>query len=323
MKIDKNISVNYPILFKLFFTIFTLLLISILFTSSLFAENFRTGLASLQITPNARECAMAGTGVVSAIGPSAMYYNPSLTGNLNSFAININYTKWFLDTYEQSLFLVKPLHFLNLGLGVVNFNAGKFDFRPDYPTDEPTGYYKPNDFNFYLNLSRTITKNSYSTSFGISGRYYYEKIYEYDATGIGADAGFAVKFPANVQIGFSIINFGTTMKFIREDFWLPTRLLGGVSYNVDFSNTELKPKVKITSDLGYLMYDDKFEFNSGIELSMKDKYFLRTGYKFIDKTNHLNFGFGLIVKNLRIEYAFSPYSLNLNTTHHFSLSLGY
>ena len=320
MKIDKSNSINYTILSKLFFTLLVFILIT---TCTTFGENSRTGLASLQITPNARECGMAGAGISSAIGPSSMYYNPSLTGNLNSFAINLNYTKWFLDTYEQSLFLVKPLNIFNLGLGVVNFNAGKFDFRPDHPTDEPTGYYKPNDFNFYLNLSRAITKDNYHMSFGISGRYYYEKIYEYDATGIGADAGFTVKFPSRIQIGFSITNFGTTMKFIREDFWLPTKLSGSASYNIDFNSTNIKPRINFTTDLGYFIYDNKVNLNSGIELSMKDRYFIRTGYKFTQESNHLNFGFGLIIKNLRIEYAFSPYELNLSSTHHFSVSMGY
>jgi len=252
-----------------------------------------------------------------------MYYNPSLTGNLSSFAVNLNYTKWFLDTYEQSIFLVQPLKIFNLGLGIVNFNAGKFDFRADYPTAEPIGYFKPNDFNFYLSLSRSTTKNNYQTSFGISGRYYYEKIYEFDATGIGVDAGLSVKFPSRIQIGFAITNFGTTMKFIREDIWLPTKMLGGIGYDIDINKTNLKPQLKLNADLGYLVYDKKLNLNSGIELSMKDRYFIRAGYKFSEEANHLNLGFGLIVKNLRFEYAYSPYDLDLSSTHHFSVSFGY
>jgi hypothetical protein len=160
-------------------------------------------------------------------------------------------------------------------------------------------------------------------SFGVSGRFYYQKIYEYTATSIGADAGLSFDLPSNFQIGVSLVNFGTTMRFIREDFSLPTKFLAGADYTVNLDMISKNTKIKITSDLGYLFYDKKVDFNSGLELSFKDKYFLRTGYKFTDKTNHLNLGFGLIVKKMRIEYAFSPYNLDIGSTHHFSLSLGY
>jgi len=285
----------------------------------MYAVETFTGFSSLRINPSARECAMGGAGVISAIGPSAMYYNPALTATLKSFTVNINYTKWFLDTYQQSIFLTRPLPYFNLGLGVVNFNAGELEYRPDHPTESPYGEFNPVDFNFYLNLSRSAAKMGY----GISARVYYEKIYEYTATGIGADVGLSFVPVPNLQVGFSIINFGTTMRFIREDFLLPTKFLAGLNYNINFSQNSSFPKLKIASDLGYLFYDKKAELNSGLELSFKDKYFIRTGYKSTEQANHYNFGFGVIVQKFRIEYAYSPFDLNISGTHHFSLSLGY
>ncbi len=297
------------------------LTVFILFSSAI-ALNY-SGFSSLKITPSARECAMGGTGVISGLGPQSMYYNPSLTSELKSFAVNINYAKWFLDMYEQSIFAVRPLPYFNLGLGIVSFNAGDLDFRPDYPTEDPNGYFNPNDFNFFLNISKMTTRGQSRAGFGISGRFFYQKIYEYTATGIGADAGLSLHLLPNFSFGFSIIDFGTSMKFIREDFSLPTKFLTGINYNINLKNISSAPKVKMTSDLGYLFYDKKLNLNCGAELSFSDKYFLRTGYKFGETINHYNLGFGLIVKSLRIEYAFSPNNLELSNTHHISLSLGY
>jgi hypothetical protein len=262
---------------------------------------------------------MGGAGVISAIGPSAMYFNPALTASLKSFAVNINYTKWFLDTYEQSLFITRPLPYFNLGLGIVNFNAGELEYRPDHPTDNPYGTFNPSDFNFFLNISRSAPKIMY----GISARLYYEKIYENTASGFGADAGLSFDALPNLQIGCTITNFGTTMRFIQEDFWLPTKFSAGFDYNINFRQNNSPLKLKVTSDLGYLFYDKKTELNSGLELSLKDKYFARAGYKSSEQTNHYNFGFGLIIKKFRIEYAYSPFNLNIGNVHHFSLSIGY
>jgi hypothetical protein len=278
-----------------------------------------SGYSSLRIIPSARECAMGGTGVVSGLGPQAMYYNPALTSNITSFAVNVNYAKWFLDMYEQSIFLVRPFSSFNLGLGIVNFNAGKLDFRPDYPTDDPIDNFQPVDFNFLFNFSKKTEQEKYQTSFGVSGRFYYQKISEYTATAVGADAGFSIDLPYNLQAGFAIKDFATSMEFVREEFSLPTKLVGGLTYKIQISTF----KIQNSLDVGYFYKNKELNFYDGLELTYNDKYFLRSGYKLSDNSNNYNLGFGLIVKNIRFEYALSPNNLDLGNTHHFSIGLGY
>jgi len=280
--------------------------------------------SSLRITPSARECALGSTGVVAASGPVAIYYNPALSSELKSFAITINYAKWLLDTYEQSLFITRPLSYFNLGFGIVNFNAGNLEYRLDHPTEDPSGYFTPNDFNFFLNISRAVTKNNYTTQFGFSGRYYYQKISEYSATGFGVDAGLAFIISPNLKVGFSLTNFGTSMKFVREHFSLPTKFLTGIGYDVDLAKSNRSPRLKITSDLGYWLHEKKLNLNTGLEFSVQEKYFLRVGYKFNNiANNQYSAGFGVIVKKIRLEYAYNPYNLDLVCTHHFSFGVGY
>ncbi len=289
---------------------------SLIFNIS-YASN--VGYSSLQIIPSARECGMGGTGVISGLGPQAMYFNPALTSNVSSFAVNVNYTKWLLDMYEQSIFLVRPFSSFNLGLGVVNFNAGKLDFRPDYPTDEPIADFNPVDFNFLVNFSKSTETDKFRTGFGVSGRYYYQKIYEYTATGVGVDLGTTIDLPANLKVGIAIKDFGTKMEFIREDFSLPTRAVGGVIYNINFSNITMRD----CFDVNYLFNDKELNFNLGVELSYKDLFFVRGGYRINKNTNSYNAGFGILVKNIRIEYALSPNNLDIGNTHHISIGFGY
>ncbi|MCX7784723.1 MAG: PorV/PorQ family protein [candidate division WOR-3 bacterium] len=284
-----------------------------------------TGFPSLLITPSARENALAGTGVACAYGPQAMFINPALTSELNRTAVSFSYTNWFLDMYQQSLFAVRPLPIINLGLGITNFNHGELELRPNQPTETEIGKFSPSDFSFFLNLSRKLDER---VLLGISGRYYYEKILEHTATGYGIDIGLLFKVWPRFHIGFSVINFGRTMYFIRDEFWLPTRFLTGINY--DFT---LKPNIKIAlgSDFSYFVYDKRLEFNSGVEMQIFQQYFIRAGYNFADLIDRrtkstpssISMGFGVIIKKIRLEYAFTPYSDGLDDTHHFSIGFGY
>lgn len=284
-----------------------------------------TSFSSLLIIPSARENALAGTGVAHAQGPQAMFFNPALTGGLEKTVVSFSYNNWFLDMYQQSLFVVKPLPMLNVGLGITNFNHGELELRPNQPTESEIGNFSPADFSFYLNLSRKLNED---LLLGVSGRYYYEKILDYTATGYGLDIGLLFKASPKFNLGFSVINFGSTMYFIRDEFWLPTRFLTGVNYVVN-----LRPNIKtaFVSDLSYFVYDKRMEFNSGIETQISQVYFIRAGYNFTNLIhrqneyipNSLSIGFGVIVKKIRMEYAFSPYSSGLDDVHHFSIGFGY
>lgn len=279
--------------------------------------------SSLKIIPSAREQAMGGAGVIAAIGPQAMYHNPALTSELNAFAINFNYNKWFLDTYEQSIFLVRPLRALNLGFGMVGFNAGPLELRPNFPTDEILGEFNPVDFNFYFNLSRKIGTANDAFSLGVSGRLYYSKIYDETATGYGFDAGISYHPIPDLRVGFAIVNFGTQMRYISEKFSVPRRFATGADYLIKLNHNPNSPTLKLTSDLSYLYYEEKFNSNSGLEFILSDKYFVRAGYKLSGQPSHITAGIGFIVKNLRVEYVLTPNQFDLGSNHHISLSLGY
>jgi hypothetical protein len=266
---------------------------------------------------------MGGAGVISALGPQSMYYNPALTSLLTSFAANFNYTKWFLDMYEQSVFLTRPFNNFSLGFGVVNFNAGQLEQRPDYPTEAIIGEFNPNDFTFYLNFSHRLIQEKSTVGLGASARFYYSKIFEATASGFGLDAGIFYQPVSNLRFGVSLLNWATEMKYIYYKFSLPTRFLAGADYLIALNGKQTSPRLKLTTDLSYLYYDKKLNLNSGLEIIISNNYFVRTGYRLNDPTNKLSAGFGLIVKNFRIEYAYTPYQLDLGTGHHLSLGLSY
>ena len=275
-----------------------------------------SGLTSLKIVPGVREAGMANTGVASAQGPQAIYFNPAAISRYNKFLANLYYAKWFLDMHHQSLFVLRPMKIFNIGFGVVNFSSGKVENRDNHPTDEPSGYFYPQDFSLFLTLSRALDNR---TAIGISGKFYYQKILDKTTSGGGVDAGLKFDVMPKMALGFSIINFGSTLRFIREKFWLPTEAKAGVSYNFPLGNQNLTGAL----DLAYLPYDKKFSAGVGAEFALNNFLFLRGGLRPFSETGKISSGLGVKLNNFRVEYSFSPYSENFGTIHRFSVGLGY
>jgi hypothetical protein len=276
-----------------------------------------SGLASLKIVPGVREAGMANTGVASAQGPQAIYFNPAAISRYNKFQANLYYAKWLLDMHHQSLFVVRPMKIFNIGFGVVNFSYGNVENRDNKPTEEPIGYFNPQDYSFFLTLSRALDNR---TAIGVSGKFYYQKIFDKTTSGGGVD--FGLKFfdvMPQMALGFSIINFGTTMRFIREKFWLPTEAKAGASYNLPLGNQNLNGAL----DLSYFPYDKKFSAGIGVEFDLNDFLFLRGGVRPFSETDKISTGLGIKLSKFRLEYSFSPFTYDLGTTHRFSLGFGY
>ncbi len=281
------------------------------------------GFVSLKIIPCAREQSMGGVGASSAIGPQGMYFNPSITAGLQTFAVAMNYQKRFLDTYAQSIFIIRPLKSFNVGLGISIFNAGKVEVRPPYPTTEALGEINPIDFTAYLNISREIKADNKSFRFGISPRIYYSKIAEYDASGYGLDLGIFFAPMPNFSWGVSILDFGSEIKYYRTSDNLPTRLVGGFEYFLGWLSVKSFPNVKISTDLNYFIYERQANLNIGSEFDINRKFFMRAGYRLGSGSETYTLGLGVIAGKFRIDYAFIPYSLNLGVGHHLSLGMGY
>jgi hypothetical protein len=290
-----------------------ILLLLILFLSLSFGDS---GFSSLKIVPGAREAAMAGTGVASAQGPQAVYFNPAAISRYSNLLANIHYAKWFLDTHHQSLFVVRPTKLFNIGIGIVNFSYGKVENREDKPTDSPVGYFNPQDFSFFLTLSRALDDR---TAIGVSGKFYYEKIFSYTASGGGLDVGLKFNLLPSMSLGFSVINFGTMMRFQREKFPLPTEAKIGANYELPLSNKHLIGAL----DISYFPYEEKLSACIGVEFALNNFLFLRGGFRPLSESGKISTGLGVKLNNFRIEYSFSPYTYNLGATHRFSLGAGY
>jgi hypothetical protein len=274
-----------------------------------------TGFSSLKILPGVREAGMAGTGVASAFGPQAIVLNPAAGAGIDGFAAVASYAKWLLDTHHQSLFVSRNFSALCVGAGVSSFSAGEFEYRVK-PTEEPIGTFTPTDFTAYLNLARPIGD---MVQAGLTGRYFYSRVYDSDAAGFGIDGGVRVMPVKRLTVGASVVDFGKTMSYVREVFWLPTRGRLGVSYDVlPFERARLTLAV----DGSYFLYSGVPGAVAGLEFAWSEVVALRAGYDFLSQANHLNFGLGLRAGMFRFDYSFAAMNLDLGGAHRISVGLG-
>jgi hypothetical protein len=274
-----------------------------------------TGFSSLKILPGVREAAMGGTGVASAFGPQAIALNPAAGAGINGFAAAASYAKWILDTHHQSVFVGRGFPALSFGLGVTSFSAGTFEYRTK-PTEEPTGTFTPTDFSLYLNLAHSFGK---MVQAGLTGRYFYSRIYDAEAAGLGIDAGLRVMPVDRLKVGASVVDFGRTMAYRRDVFRLPTRARLGASYDVvPFE----RGRVTLAADGSYFVYSGTPGAAAGVEFAWSEVVMLRAGYDFLSEANHLSFGLGLKTGLFRLDYSFSAMNLDLGAAHRIAVGIG-
>lgn len=274
------------------------------------------GFSSLKILPGVREAGMGNTGVASGEGPQAMVWNPASSVLTQAFQLRVSYAKWLLDTHHSSLFLVRNLGFMRLGVGAVAFSAGQFEHRDEVPFEEPLGYFTPVDMTAHLNLARSFGD---VVSLGITGRYYYSKILEHQATSIGLDAGIRVVPLEGLVLGVSVADLSRNPSYYRETFRLPFRARAGACYELCLGG---EFGLQFAGEGSYFILSERFTAQGGIELDWSETVFLRTGYEWLDTRARFGLGLGLALGRFSFDYALTPLNDNLGLAHRVSVGLG-
>ena len=274
------------------------------------------GFSALKVMPGCREAGLGNTGVASASGAHGIAWNPAAAAQVSDFSADVSYAKWLLDSHQQSLFLVRNLKVLNAGLGVVGLTAGNFEHRNEVPTEEPLGLFRPTEYAFSLNLSRSFGR---WVDAGVTGRYYYSKVLEDAAHGPGVDLGVRV-YPLNgLVVGASLVDFGKNLAYVRESYRLPTRARAGISYSQCLggrlhANAELQGS--------YFVYTGTPNVHAGLEVGWSETVSVRAGCEWLGERLRPGFGVGLAFGTFRFDYALTLLNDDLGQAHRVAVGLG-
>jgi hypothetical protein len=168
----------------------------------------------------------------------------------------------------------------------------------------------------YLNLSRALASK---LSVGVSGRFYYEKVMDLAASGLGVDLGVDYKPVRRMNVGVAVNDFGSTMRFQYGDVQLPARAGVGVSYALPMGGTQLLG----AGDFGYGLYTRATAVNLGAEFLTGHGLAVRAGYRVMGSAHGLTAGLGFQIKGLRLDYSIAMNDLDLGPTHQLALGFGY
>jgi len=287
-----------------------------------------TGFSFLKIGVGAKAIAMGGAFTALADDPSAIYYNPGATINLENKQFLAGYHNYVLDI--QSGFLAATIPFqekYKLGFFIDYMNYGDFTRTDQYGV--VSGDFSGGDFLAGANFSTRIFPE---LSAGLNVKLVIEYADGYSAEALAADIGFMYKFRDSLTtVGLSAYNLGFVLSGFSDGSFgehtddLPMGLRAGVSHSL----RELPVIVALD---GVLPNDNNPYLNVGLEMYRLKPLYIRAGYSTFGENYKteansgalagFGFGFGLDYKTYQISYAFSPY-LDLGSSHRVTVIGGF
>lgn len=274
-----------------------------------------TGLAFLKLGVTSRAISLGDAVVSYNEDASATFYNPAamFTGpNVNALFMHNEQVLGIRTEY-----LAVKVKFNKLAFGVSLNNTSVNDIEIREIPGEPLGTFTAQNFAFGLSAGYRVNNNF---SFGLTGKFIYEKIYVDNANGFAFDFGGLYNYD-KLSFGLSISNLGSMNELNNESSKLPSSIRGGASYLLDLP--KINATVRIGID-GYKVMDGgKVHANAGAEFLYKDFLALRVGYQSGYENKNLTTGLGIKYKAFNLDYAFVPYRYSIGSSHTITLGTNF
>ena len=290
-----------------------LLFCFILISSQVLADPGIASMTFLKVGNSARAIGMGNAScAIDDGGSSTLYFNPASAAYVENVDVSFTYTDWFMDTNFDFFNAVKKMGKFSYGVSLTYLNGGEFDRREeDRPSEEPDGTFSAHSMALGMSVSRHLNDD---VAVGFTGKFLFEKIEVEDATGFATDFGFIYR-PGmkKLTLGLSVSNFGQKVKFVEEKFGLPTIIRTGFTY-------QMTPALLLAAEINKAS-DSELRVQAGLDLNLRDLVFLRSGYKLNYDNENYSIGAGIKYKSYSVDYAFLPFSNELDNTHYFTLRL--
>lgn len=276
----------------------------------------------LEIPVGAGPAAMGAAYTALATDAYAPTWNPAGLGRLSGTELSAQHLSYLESMNYEYLSMVHPLNApgadtrRGIGFSVQYLGSGDIT-RTDINSDgsqntNTTGTFSSHYASYNLSYGQTLTDK---LAVGLTGKVISAKIDDVSASAYAADLGALYKATDKMQLGASLVNMGTQLKFISEGDSLPMAFKVGAAYKPNahylFSAEGVYEKTGLAS------------FHTGAEWRPMEMVSLRAGYR-TDTLNGLSpiagfsTGLGLHVWGQEFAYAWSPYG-DLGDTQYFSM----
>jgi hypothetical protein len=312
------------------------------------------GAAELLIPVGTRFIGMGGTGIATARGVEALFWNPAGAARMNnSVSVYVSHMNYIADIGVDYGAVSANVE----GFGVLSLNLKSLSIGsiPVTTTQNPDGTgqtFSPQFFTLGFTYSRMLSDR---VAVGLTTNLISERMGEVSATGVGFNVGVTYDNLGSIDglsIGIAVKNVGTQMTFggsglltqatvsgqnrppgyyqiQSASFELPSSIEFGAGYRRSFGGDN---SVLISGTFQSQNFTED-QYLVGAEYAYQDLFFVRGGYDFAQNesaTNQYIFGptFGAGVHSavgsidLSFDYAFRAVDVFSNT-HVFSLMIGF
>ncbi|RPI17010.1 MAG: PorV/PorQ family protein [Ignavibacteriae bacterium] len=302
---------------KSFLTL-TLLILALNFS---YAQNDgagNTGLSFLKLGVTSRAISLGEAVVSNTTDASSTHYNPAAMFQGPKVNALFMHNEQILGIRTEFLSAKVSMEKFAFGLSLNNTSIDEIEVREI--TGEPLDKFTAQDF--ALGLSAAYKVNEKLT-FGVTGKFIYEKIYIDNASGYAMDIGGLYNdVKNNFSIGASLSNWGSMNELRTEATKLPTAVRFGGAYFISIKSIS-ETGVVVAVDGFKVLDGGKFHANAGAEFQYKDFLFVRAGYQTGFEDKGLTTGIGLKYKGFSLDYAFVPYKFSLGNSHTFTLGTSF
>lgn len=279
-----------------------------------FENEGKTGLSFLKIGINARAAGMSEAYTAVAADASATYWNPAGLVSASFSNVLFHHNEWIEGIRGEFAALSFVREKSAWGIHVRSFNIGDIPVRvipSENPLEKTSAHYLSAGLSYARRLSASL-------DVGATVKYLFEKIYVESSTGFALDVGMMYRSPfPNLRFGFVLQNLGKMNALYAEKTSLPQISRLGVLY--DFPLTSRNIAARAAVDL-VKPSQENVRLHLGGEFVLWKQIALRAGFMEGYEAKSYSFGIGVLRSTVRFDYALTPFTDDLGSTHRFSLN---
>ena len=319
---------------KLLFYCFLLAWNSIIAQETGFDKVGTTSFQFLKVIPNARVAAMGDASTSLVMGSDAVFFNPAIFDSHRKFGFTSSQLNWFQDTkvssismsWNQNIYGIFSMHILSVNIGKIEETRVDHLFRDEDGTYNPgiTGNsFNPSSVSYGISYLRELT-DKFTFGFGVKNAtedliYEKQSVIIYDA-GLLYNTGFKT-----LKIGTTLNNFGREIIFIDKSYPLPQSLRIGFSGSFwgikdGIIGTSNHHGLLFSADLSQTR-DHSQQQHLGLEYTFREMIYLRFGRKSNFDMEKFTFGFGVVFKNISVNYAMNDFGNDLGNVSRISIGI--
>jgi hypothetical protein len=277
-----------------------------------------SGALFLRIGVGPRAAAMGEAYTAVADDASSVYWNPGAMAAVLGTHLTLAHVDYFQTLRFEQAAVTHETAWGTLGLLFSGMFMDDMERRDEVASAIPLGEFGSYDVAFAAGFSRYVVPN---VAVGVTVKSIYERIDELSATGVAVDAGvYHVSKVRGLRLAAVVGNVGPPMKFDAEEFALPRYLKVGAGFEREVP--ALEGRVLAALDLMFPNDDDARQ-HVGVEYSYRRMAALRAGYKAGYDTQGATFGFGLVYRDVAVDYAFLPVQKDLGDSHRFGVGFSF